>query len=107
VFATVAYFIMARSKQATPIRREPSSEYVSKQDRMAPGRETAVASKASADANGSADSSQVGKPAAKSDAGVVTLVIDVAGIYASLCANPTPCYTPPYWSIEADMVRRN
>ncbi|KAK0623523.1 UAA transporter [Immersiella caudata] len=64
---------MARAKQATPIRREPSSEYVSKQDR-------AVSKSYS---NGNANGAPVGKPTAKSEAGVVTLVIDVAGIYAS------------------------
>lgn len=68
---------MARSKQATPVRREPSSEYVSKYYR----------SPSNGKANDEADISQrTATPAipAKKDAGIVTLIIDVAGIYASL-----------------------
>lgn len=72
---------MARSKQATPIRREPSSEYVSKQDRTTPSKISAAVNKATS--NGSAHGANVGQ-AAKREAGLVTLVIDVAGIYASL-----------------------
>lgn len=72
---------MARSKQATPVRREPSSEYVSKYDR----------SPSNGKPNGKPDASQLAAaPAtpAKKDAGVVTLIIDVAGIYASLYDAP-------------------
>ena len=72
---------MARSKQVTPIRREPSSEYVSKQDRGTPGQESAVFSKATS--NGNAYGGHV-EQSAKRETGVVTLIIDVAGIYASL-----------------------
>jgi UDP-galactose transporter B1 len=72
---------MARSKQVTPMRREPSSEYVSKQDRTTPGKESVAVNKATF--NGSAHGANVGQ-LAKHEAGVVTLVIDVAGIYASL-----------------------
>ncbi|KAK0646575.1 UAA transporter [Cercophora newfieldiana] len=69
---------MARSKQATPVRREPSSEYVSKQDCTTPSKEPAALGKATS--NGSAHGVHV-KQSAKREAGVVTLVFDVAGIY--------------------------
>jgi UDP-galactose transporter B1 len=71
---------MARSKQVTPIRREPSSEYFSKQDR--PVKDLRACS---ADvANGKAEGIVSVAPATKREAGFVTLVMDVAGIYASL-----------------------
>jgi len=70
---------MARTKQATPIRREPSSEYFSKSDRS-PKRMVATPTEASPKANGGA----VAPAPSTQDAGVVTLIIDVAGIYASL-----------------------
>ncbi|GAB1320596.1 UDP-galactose transporter [Madurella fahalii] len=83
---------MARTKQATPIRREPSSEYASKHDRTTQRRELdasdGTAEKATGKANGQAlsgSSSDAGgkAPVAKKDAGITTLIIDVAGIYAS------------------------
>ncbi|KAK5664029.1 hypothetical protein OQA88_243 [Cercophora sp. LCS_1] len=64
---------MARSKQATPVRREPSSEYVSKYDR----------SPSNSKPNGKAEVSRPVAAPAKKEAGIVTLIIDVAGIYAS------------------------
>lgn len=84
---------MARTKQATPIRREPSSEYISKSDRS-PKRMVATPAEASPKANGNARAVAVA-PASPStkDAGVVTLIIDVAGIYASLYV-PAPPPSP-------------
>jgi solute carrier family 35 (UDP-galactose transporter), member B1 len=70
---------MARAKQATPIRREPSSEYVSKHDRTLQSN-----GKANGNANANAIGTQTAKLPARKDAGIATLVIDVAGIYASL-----------------------
>jgi solute carrier family 35 (UDP-galactose transporter), member B1 len=67
---------MARSKQATPVRREVSSEYISKQTIAQAKRE------ASELANGRAKAEMM--PVDKKDAGVTQLVIAVAGIYASL-----------------------
>ncbi len=87
---------MARTKQATPLRREPSSEYASKLDRTPRSREASAThelaemaekpnnGQANGQANGHAPSPADKAPVAKKDAGVVTLVIDVAGIYASL-----------------------
>ncbi|KAK1751727.1 UAA transporter family-domain-containing protein [Echria macrotheca] len=82
---------MARSK-ATPVRREPSSEFISKADRTPQSKETSAAIDANGKANGDivarGGSSPGGKPGlpqttTKKEAGIVTLVIDVAGIYAS------------------------
>lgn len=72
---------MARSKAAVPIRRVTSSEYTGKHDRALNGQD--VSSKA---ANGDA---QVATPETSQDskdssAGVVQLLICVAGIYGSL-----------------------
>jgi UDP-galactose transporter B1 len=84
---------MARTKQATPLRREPSSEYASKLDRAPRSREASatheMAEKPDGEANGHANGHAPSPaadtaPVAKKDAGIVTLVIDVAGIYASL-----------------------
>lgn len=79
---------MARIKQATPVRREPSSEYASKHDRAPKAREQDAANgKANgvvSNGGGSASSNADKAPVAKKEAGIVTLIIDVAGIYASL-----------------------
>ena len=84
---------MARTKQATPVRRTPSSEYSGKHDRILqrkdPGAANGLPEKVNGAANGQAagqsKTSHGDKPAvAKKDAGIVTLITDVAGIYASL-----------------------
>ncbi|CAK7229242.1 UDP-galactose transporter [Sporothrix bragantina] len=71
---------MARTKQAAPVRREPSSEFVSKLD-----REAALLAKQQelngTSSNGSAKPQA--RAAAKSAAGVQQAVIAVAGIYGS------------------------
>ncbi|KAH6627861.1 UAA transporter family-domain-containing protein [Chaetomium tenue] len=81
---------MARTKQATPLRREPSSEYSGKHDRLPRSREVSgtheMEGKLSEMANGreTAPRAEVKTPVvAKKEAGIVTLIIDVAGIYAS------------------------
>ncbi|KAK4043190.1 UAA transporter family-domain-containing protein [Parachaetomium inaequale] len=81
---------MARIKQATPLRREPSSEYSGKHDRTPRSREVsathAMAEKPNGTANGHASAGAETKApvaVAKKEAGIVTLIIDVAGIYAS------------------------
>ena len=84
---------MARTKQATPLRREPSSEYSSKLDRAPRSREPSESHEVAAhEPNGKANglaaveskSQSEAAAVAKKDPGVVTLIIDVAGIYASL-----------------------
>lgn len=91
---------MARQKQATPLRREVSSEYTSKADRSATpskrsrnlDRESEVAVmplKMNEHANGKI---AVSAPAAaqKKQAGLLELVIGVSGIYASLYGPSNP-----------------
>ncbi|CAK7238714.1 MAG: UDP-galactose transporter [Sporothrix thermara] len=77
---------MARTKQAAPVRREPSSEYVSKLD-----RETALLAKQQ-EVNGHAEASvsssngfakHTVSATAKSAAGVRQVAIAVVGIYGS------------------------
>jgi UDP-galactose transporter B1 len=83
---------MARTKQATPLRRELSSEYTGKHDRTPRSREVSgthdLTEKLNAVANGQASAADSAPAAAvavaKKEAGIVTLIIDVAGIYASL-----------------------
>ncbi|KAK4242635.1 UAA transporter family-domain-containing protein [Achaetomium macrosporum] len=85
---------MARTKQATPLRREPSSEYASKHDRSARSRApiatNGIVEKPIGKTNGQVSGdrapgaeSKAEARVTKRDAGIVTLVIDVAGIYAS------------------------
>lgn len=76
---------MARSKQATPIRRQTSSEYFSKADALArtPSHGNGVATTATS----SKSNGKVSVPAAPveaKEAGVVQILIAVGGIYASL-----------------------
>lgn len=87
---------MARIKQATPLRREPSSEYAGKHDLRnweegaANGTTTTTTGTDVRGLNGEANGKEKGQVAAaaaavvRKEAGIVTLVIDVAGIYASL-----------------------
>jgi UDP-galactose transporter B1 len=71
---------MARSKQATPVRREESSEFISKKDRVL--QRSASDTK---EANGKAKGHHVApKTSEKAEGGVLQLVIAVAGIYGSL-----------------------
>jgi len=91
---------MARQKQATPLRREVSSEYTSKADRSGTpskrsrnldreGEVVVTPLKTSGHANGKVS---VSAPAAaqKKQAGLLELVIGVSGIYASLYGPPIP-----------------
>ncbi|KAK3955260.1 UAA transporter family-domain-containing protein [Pseudoneurospora amorphoporcata] len=76
---------MARAKQPTPVRREVSAEYISKANQKSPSGTEAVPLVSGA--NGSvkpslSTSSSLAVPT-KKEAGVVTLLIDVAGIYVS------------------------
>lgn len=67
---------MARTKQPAPIRREISSEYTGKHDRIIPNGKEMV---------GKSAYGLVGKDAASnSSAGILQLLICVAGIYGSL-----------------------
>lgn len=79
VESTAQHLAMARSKQATPVRRQTSSEYFSKQDLAR------TPSNGAAKPNGKADS--VVAPAAHvetREAGALQILIAVGGIYASL-----------------------
>ena len=92
---------MARHKQATPLRREHSSEYTSSADRNGAtptkrvrnldGGSVALPGKANGYVDGSANGAVVAPVAAaaagkkgKKQAGLLELVIGVVGIYASL-----------------------
>lgn len=70
---------MARTKQAKPVERQPSSEYIT--------RQTSTLSKkndgAAIQTNGAASKGALETAQPKKDAGVVQLVIAVAGIYGS------------------------
>ncbi|KAK2059423.1 UAA transporter [Colletotrichum caudatum] len=72
---------MARSKQATPIRRQTSSEYFSKADTLArtPGHGNGAAT--STKPNGKVAASAA--PVEKNEAGALQILIAVGGIYAS------------------------
>jgi len=75
---------MARSKQATPIRRETSSEYFSRHD--AAREKSALAARARPTENGGALPGTIATDLAvdKKDAGPMQLIVAVGGIYASL-----------------------
>ncbi len=77
---------MARTKRP-PVQREPSSEYTSKLDRT-PSRQVAPNDNGDV-SNGKVNGHTVAPQTSvastgKKDGSIVTLVIDVAGIYASL-----------------------
>lgn len=78
---------MARSKQATPIRRQTSSEYFSKQDTL---------TRTPSHGNGATTTKPGSKTAAPAvveakEAGALQILIAVGGIYASLyVANLSP-----------------
>ncbi|OBT64865.1 hypothetical protein VE03_06462 [Pseudogymnoascus sp. 23342-1-I1] len=84
---------MARHKQATPLRREHSSEYTSSADRTGTPTKlsrnldsgSAATPKANGHANGAVAAPAVAAAAAakKKQAGLLELVIGVSGIYAS------------------------
>jgi solute carrier family 35 (UDP-galactose transporter), member B1 len=78
---------MARSKQATPLRREVSSEYTSKADRTPrkADKDTESTHKSivtNGHANGKAAAGNA--PYEQKQAGIPQLIIAVGGIYASL-----------------------
>lgn len=80
---------MARSKQSTPLRREPSSEYTSKVDGT-PSRKGGSSEKlVNGNVNGIIEGSEVERvlenvvPGVK-EAGALQFLIAVGGIYGSL-----------------------
>jgi UDP-galactose transporter B1 len=76
---------MARTKQATPLRREPSSEYISKNEGPGtPSRSPRNLNKEKEAANGLANGSIVKPVAEVKEAGALQLVFAVGGIYGSL-----------------------
>lgn len=80
---------MARTKQATPLRREPSSEYTSKADRNGtPSRSSRNFDKAlDGIAVDHADAEEVLRsmvPESRKEAGAFQFLIAVGGIYGSL-----------------------
>lgn len=83
---------MARTKRV-PVKRESSSEFFNKQ--TASWEDTNGGETGSQVANGHAKTvNELGLDDAKPEAGVVQLVIAVAGIYASLYVDMT--YTPSH-----------
>ncbi|KAI0887270.1 UAA transporter [Annulohypoxylon maeteangense] len=70
---------MARTKQAKPVERQPSSEYVTRQT-STPSKKGGITAHQS---NGVANKSLPAPALAKKDAGVAQLVVAVAGIYGS------------------------
>ncbi|KAI0024787.1 UAA transporter [Xylariomycetidae sp. FL0641] len=70
---------MARSKQAKPVERQPSSEYVSRQGSTASKKENGR----TVEQNGIESKAASAGPAKQEEAGVMQLVIAVAGIYGS------------------------
>lgn len=80
---------MARTKQATPLRREPSSEFVSKGEvnrtSTRSSRELPIGEVISA---GTTNGISIGKIVEeKKEAGALQLIFAVAGIYGSLYAS--------------------
>lgn len=80
---------MARSKQAEPLRRNPSSEYTSKADGT--GARTLSSKKSNKELNGNAPtvngalkSDALLKGKTQKEAGALQLIFAVAGIYGSL-----------------------
>lgn len=71
---------MARVKQAKPIQRQPSSEYVAGQTSTPSKNIDEIAFQS----NGVATKAVSAPATARKDAGVAQLVIAVAGIYGSL-----------------------
>lgn len=70
---------MARTKQAKPVERQPSSEYVTRQISTPKKSDGAVTQ-----SNGVASKAAPAPALTKKDAGVAQLVVAVAGIYGSL-----------------------
>lgn len=86
---------MARTKQVKPIERQPSSEYVGGQNKTSGKQQVDSAMAHSDKPNGALKSSTRAVPAAaaeQADAGVLQLVIAVAGIYGSLYEYLSPFY---------------
>lgn len=76
---------MARSKQAVPVRREPSSEYISKQDRFSKNTtDVAASANGHGNGNGNGNAKVAARPREDAVAGVFQLLVCVGGIYASL-----------------------
>ena len=80
---------MARTKQAEPLHRNPSSEYTSKAD--GPGARTLSSKKSNKELNGNAPtvngalkSDALLKGKTQKEAGALQLIFAVAGIYGSL-----------------------
>ena len=73
---------MARIKQATPLRRDPSSEFISREDRTPRYTEKTSNGSTNGHANGSVLDALAPKPA--KDAGILQLLIGAGGIYGSL-----------------------
>lgn len=80
---------MARTKQATPLRREPSSEYTSKAENGTPSRSAKNSDKQLIDGNGATLGGAAEHlledvvPGVK-EAGALQFLIAVGGIYGSL-----------------------
>jgi hypothetical protein len=83
--ATYTFISMARTKQATPLRREPSSEFFSKNEgNGTPTRSPRNLDKEKGSSNGHANGSLAEKAPEAKEAGALQLVFAVGGIYGSL-----------------------
>ena len=87
---------MARTKQATPLRRDPSSEYFSRDTSGTPSQSPGSWEKERSNGgtngytNGSITKSST--PKAQNEAGAMQLLVAVGGIYASLYAFSSSSY---------------
>jgi solute carrier family 35 (UDP-galactose transporter), member B1 len=78
---------MARTKQANPVQRTPSSEYVTRQNGAAANSVNFHSTVEPAPSNGAALAGKTAiapREIEKKEAGILQLVIAVAGIYGSL-----------------------
>jgi UDP-galactose transporter B1 len=83
---------MARTKQATPLRREPSSEYTSKADQNGTSTRSSRNLDKETDGTGRRGSVSLAAvsviealaPEAKKEAGALQFLVAVGGIYGSL-----------------------
>jgi solute carrier family 35 (UDP-galactose transporter), member B1 len=81
---------MARTKQATPLRRDPSSEYFSRDVTGTPSRSpgTWEKEKSNGEINGHVNGSaaKTPTPTTRKEAGALQFLVAVTGIYGSLYA---------------------
>jgi len=75
---------MARTKQATPLRRNPSSEYTVKQDKATRTTEKALEPITNGSIAEGVHLEKFAPEQQRKDAGIIQFLIAVGGIYGSL-----------------------